>query len=417
MARGRLRIYLGAAPGVGKTYAMLGEGHRRAERGTDVVVGLVETHGRATTGQLDRRARGRAAPGRDLPRRHVHRDGRRRGARPGAAGRPGRRARPHQRARLAARQALAGRRGAARRRHRRDHHGEHPAPGVAQRRGRRDHRRPASSETVPDEVVRRADQIELVDMTPEALRRRMAHGNVYAPEKVDAALAQLLPGGQPHRAARAGAAVGGRPGRRGPGALPGRARHRQSWETRERIVVALTGGPEGETLLRRGARIAGRIAGRRADRRARPAQRRPRRTPPPDTLAAAARPGREPRRHLPHRRRRRRRRTALLEFARGVNATQIVIGDVAAPGWQGLVGPGIGRARRRGSGRHRRAHGHPRGGPRAPPSPRAAGALRARPPGRGWALRRARSGAPRRSGWPGPRPPQPVHRRCCSSWP
>ena len=44
--RGELRIYLGAAPGVGKTYAMLCEAHRRAERGTDVVVGLVETHGR-----------------------------------------------------------------------------------------------------------------------------------------------------------------------------------------------------------------------------------------------------------------------------------------------------------------------------------------------------------------------------------
>src|SRR4028118_70052 len=46
MARGTLRIYLGAAPGVGKTFAVLGEAHRRADRGTDVVVGLVETHGR-----------------------------------------------------------------------------------------------------------------------------------------------------------------------------------------------------------------------------------------------------------------------------------------------------------------------------------------------------------------------------------
>ncbi|KPM50528.1 histidine kinase, partial [Frankia sp. R43] len=43
MARGTLRIYLGAAPGVGKTYAALDEAHRRAERGTDVVVGFVET--------------------------------------------------------------------------------------------------------------------------------------------------------------------------------------------------------------------------------------------------------------------------------------------------------------------------------------------------------------------------------------
>ena len=49
MARGKLRIYLGAAPGVGKTFAMLNEGWRRHTRGTDVVVGFVETHGRAET--------------------------------------------------------------------------------------------------------------------------------------------------------------------------------------------------------------------------------------------------------------------------------------------------------------------------------------------------------------------------------
>src|SRR5579862_729172 len=49
MARGQLRIYLGAAPGVGKTFAMLNEGWRRKERGTDVVVGYVETHGRPNT--------------------------------------------------------------------------------------------------------------------------------------------------------------------------------------------------------------------------------------------------------------------------------------------------------------------------------------------------------------------------------
>src|SRR5690242_8395516 len=49
--RGAWRIYLGAAPGVGKTYAMLNEGRRRAGRGTDVVVGLVETHGRSRTAE------------------------------------------------------------------------------------------------------------------------------------------------------------------------------------------------------------------------------------------------------------------------------------------------------------------------------------------------------------------------------
>ena len=52
MATGQLRVYFGAAPGVGKTYKMLEEGHRRLERGTDVVVGFVETHGRKHTEEL-----------------------------------------------------------------------------------------------------------------------------------------------------------------------------------------------------------------------------------------------------------------------------------------------------------------------------------------------------------------------------
>ncbi len=54
MRRGSLRVYLGAAPGVGKTFAMLNEGHRVASRGADVVVGLVETHGRPLTPSADR---------------------------------------------------------------------------------------------------------------------------------------------------------------------------------------------------------------------------------------------------------------------------------------------------------------------------------------------------------------------------
>src|SRR5256885_16554648 len=52
LGRGQLRIYLGAAAGVGKTYAMLCEGHRRAERGADVVVAFAETHGRVRTREL-----------------------------------------------------------------------------------------------------------------------------------------------------------------------------------------------------------------------------------------------------------------------------------------------------------------------------------------------------------------------------
>ncbi|HEU5206527.1 MAG TPA: histidine kinase, partial [Gaiellaceae bacterium] len=51
MARGTLRIYLGAAAGVGKTFTMLNEGRRRREYGEDVVVGFVEPHGRRKTAE------------------------------------------------------------------------------------------------------------------------------------------------------------------------------------------------------------------------------------------------------------------------------------------------------------------------------------------------------------------------------
>src|SRR5256885_10307832 len=111
-------------------------------------------------------------------------------------------------------------------------------------------------ETVPDAVVRRADQIELVDMTPEALRRRMAHGNVYAPEKIDAALGNYF-------------RVGNLTALRELALLwvadkvdeqldRYRAEHHidSTWAARERVVVTLTGGTEGDTLIRRGAPLA-----------------------------------------------------------------------------------------------------------------------------------------------------------------
>ena len=116
-------------------------------------------------------------------------------------------------------------------------------------------------ETVPDEVVRTADQIQLVDMSPDALRRRMAHGNIYRAEQVDASLASYFRVGNLTAlrelallwlADRVDDALGDY-----------RRAHRieQPWPTRERIVVAVTGGEESETLLRRGARLAQRAAG------------------------------------------------------------------------------------------------------------------------------------------------------------
>src|SRR4029079_4929933 len=111
-------------------------------------------------------------------------------------------------------------------------------------------------ETVPDEVVRRAEQIELVDITPEALRRRLAHGNVYGAEKVDAALANYFQPGNLMAlrelallwvADEVDVAVQRYRSEKGV---------QEVWETRERVVVALTGDKESETVLRRAARIA-----------------------------------------------------------------------------------------------------------------------------------------------------------------
>jgi len=100
-----------------------------------------------------------------------------------------------------------------------------------------------------------------VDMTPEALRRRMAHGNIYPPEKIDAALTNYFRTG--NLTALRELALLWLADRVDEGLQRYRQAHhiRETWEARERVVVALTGGPEGDTLIRRAARIAARSAG------------------------------------------------------------------------------------------------------------------------------------------------------------
>jgi two-component system sensor histidine kinase KdpD len=260
MGRGTLRIYLGMAPGVGKTYAMLADARRARDRGRDVVVALVETHGRAATaGLLD----GLEV----LPRRTV----RYRGAgfdeldvAAVLARRP--------RLALVDELAHANPPGAGNA-HRHQDVEELLAAGidvattlnVANLESLGDVVRRitgvAQPETVPDAVARSAGQVELVDMTPEALRRRLAHGNVYPPERVDAALSHYFDTGN-LIALRELALLW----------LAGRVdealrRYRTEnaidapWETRERVVAAVTGGPESDTLIRRAARIAARSGG------------------------------------------------------------------------------------------------------------------------------------------------------------
>jgi two-component system sensor histidine kinase KdpD len=257
---GELRVYLGAAPGVGKTYAMLHEGHRRSDRGTDVVIGFVETHGRRETQRLvtglelvpRRILRHRAvdftemdvdaivarAPGVVLVDELAHTNV------------PGSR---HEKRWQDVEELLAA--GIDVITTVNIQHLESLNDVVVAITGVR------QQETVPDGVVRRADQIELIDMSPQALRKRLAHGNVYPPEKVDAALANYFRVGN-LTALRELALLW--VADRVDDALEGyRAEHDIDvpWPARERVVVALTGGPEGEALIRRGVRIAQRASG------------------------------------------------------------------------------------------------------------------------------------------------------------
>ncbi len=260
MARGTLRIYLGAAPGVGKTYAMLDEGWRRHNRGTDVVIGLVIPHERKNT--IDQIRDLEIVPPRCISYRgaeftEMDVD-----------------------AVLARRPAVC----------LVDEYAHTNVPGSRHEKRWQDveslldagidvistlnvqHLESLNDlitritgvvqrETVPDSMVRRADQLELVDMSPEALRRRMAHGNIYPPERDDAALSNYF-------------RVGNLGALRELALLWVADRVEESlhdylaahgidaaWETRERVVVAVTGHAADESLIRRAARIAGRTRG------------------------------------------------------------------------------------------------------------------------------------------------------------
>ncbi|MFJ7077509.1 ATP-binding protein [Streptomyces sp. NPDC098781] len=258
---GRLKVYLGAAPGVGKTYRMLDEGRRRAARGADVVVGFAECHGRpGTEAMLDGletvpRARcahrGAAFEEMDLAAVLARRpqvaivDEFAHANVPGD-GRNPRRWQDIEALLEAGIDVVTALN---------IQHLESLNDVVEKITGVPQH------ETVPDEVVRRASQIELVDIPPEGLRRRMAHGNIYAPEEIDAALASYFRPG--NLTALRQLALLWVADRVDEALQEYRSRHRigRVWETRERVVVALTGGPEGDTLLRRAARIADRSAG------------------------------------------------------------------------------------------------------------------------------------------------------------
>jgi len=331
---------LGAAPGVGKTYAMLEEGKRLQALGKDVVVAVVETHGRAATAamldglevvprltvehrgvqltEMDLAAVLARAPQLALVDELAHTDA------PGTAN--------------------------AKRWEDVDamldagidvmstvniQHIEslndvvEQITGVQQR------------ETIPDAVLRRADVIEVVDLAPQALRDRLTEGNVYPSSRIDAALSNYFRLG--NLTALRELALLWLADEVDSALQKYRAEHgiAGKWEARERVVVALTGGPEGETLLRRGARIAARSAGGELL-AVHVTSEDGLRTGAPGTLAAQRAlveqlggsyhqvVGSD----IPR---------ALVEFARGENATQLVIGVSRRSRLAALLtGPGIG---------------------------------------------------------------------------
>ena len=116
-------------------------------------------------------------------------------------------------------------------------------------------------ETIPDAVLRSADQIEVIDLAPQALRDRLSGGVVYPAERIDAALSNYFRLG--NLTALRELTLLWLADEVDTALKAYRAEHGidRKWEARERVVIALTGGPEGETLIRRGARIASRSAG------------------------------------------------------------------------------------------------------------------------------------------------------------
>lgn len=258
--RGRLRVFLGAAPGVGKTFSMLEEGKRLLGDGRDVVIAVVESHGRAQTAALTAGLPELART--TLTHRGVELDEMDLDAvldrHPGIAlvdelahtNVPGSR---HEKRWQDVEELLAN--GIDVISTLNVQHIEslndvvEQITGVPQR------------ETVPDSFLRAADELELVDIAPQSLRVRLAEGFVYPAERIDAALSHYFRLGN-LTALRELALVW--LADEVDEALKGyRAEHgiEGTWEARERVVVALTGGPEGETLLRRGARIAARTSG------------------------------------------------------------------------------------------------------------------------------------------------------------
>ncbi|HEV3130864.1 MAG TPA: histidine kinase, partial [Acidimicrobiales bacterium] len=256
---GRFRIYLGAAPGVGKTYAMLNEGRRRKERGADITIGFVECHGRQRTEDLIDELE-------VIPRRMVTYRGSRFGEMDLDAV-----LERHPQVVLVDELAHTNVPGSGRNEKRWQDVEELLDAGVevittvniqhlesiadaVERIIEAEIR-----ERVPDRLLRKADQIELVDSSPEQLRRRMAHGNIYPAERVPQALAHYFR--IDNLTALRELALRFLAHETEDQLLEYLRQHQKGavWETHERILVGVTAAPGTEAIVRRASRMAHRI--------------------------------------------------------------------------------------------------------------------------------------------------------------
>jgi two-component system, OmpR family, sensor histidine kinase KdpD len=341
--RGGLRVYLGAAPGVGKTFAMLQEGQRRAERGTDVVIGYVESHGRAkteaalgdleavprrmisyrglTVGELDLGAILARAPEVALVDELAHTNA----IDPADPDPHAKRWQDVQSLLEAGIDVITTVN---------IQHLESLNDVVAQVTGVR------QTETVPDRVVRAAEAVELVDMSPQALRRRMAHGNIYRSDRIDTALSHYFREG--NLAALRELALLWLADRVDEGMDRYRDQHQigVTWATRERVVVGVSGGKESQTLMRRAARIASRTGG--GEWQAVHVSRRDGLTGMSPKALEVLRTAAEEMGGTFHAVVAHDSADGLLDFARGVNATQVLIGASRRSRLSTVLRPGVG---------------------------------------------------------------------------
>ncbi len=253
-ARGRLRIFLGAFPGVGKTYTMLNEAHRRRSYGEDAVVGFVETHGRQATQSM---VEGLEV----LPRRRIaYKDVvieeldveavlRRRPA-----------------VCLVDELAHTNAPGSEREKRYEDvelildaginvvttlniQHIESLNDRIQALTGVR------VRETIPDRIVDDADEIILIDLTPEGARARMEHGHIYPPAQAAAALQNFF---KPQNLAALRELALRRTAQEVDEQLDEYMREsaKQRVDVEEHVLVFIDPSPFSRTLIRRGWRIA-----------------------------------------------------------------------------------------------------------------------------------------------------------------